>query len=221
MRLLDLYCGAGGAAMGYHQAGFDQIIGVDLKPQKNYPFDFIQADALSYLAVHGGDYDFIHASPPCQGYTILGHLALARGVSLAKRYPEIIPDLREALEETDSPYVIENVPRSPLVNPFLLCGVTFGLRVLRHRAFESSQFILAPTHSKHRGTIFDRDYVGVYGTGSFTSKDGKSGWSYRSLQECSEAMGINWMTRREITQAVPPAYTRWIGEQIIRMEDRA
>ena len=136
--------------MGYHWSGFDQIIGVDLKPQKNYPFDFIQADALSYLAIHGGDYDFIHASPSCQGYTILGNLALARGISLAKRYPEIIPDLRKVLEETGRPYVIENVPQCPLKNPFILCGVTFGLRVLRHRAFESSQFILAPTHSKHR-----------------------------------------------------------------------
>lgn len=135
-RLLDLFCGAGGAAMGYHRAGFE-VVGVDLKPQKHYPFEFHQADALEFLAEHGREFDVIHASPPCQAHTSLKNLH-------DKDYPELIEPTRRLLEKTGLPYIIENVVGAPLRNPILLCGSSFGLRVRRHRLFESNWFLIAP-----------------------------------------------------------------------------
>ena len=211
-RLLDLFCGAGGASMGYHQAGFE-VVGVDIRPQPRYPFEFVQADALEYVAAHGHEFDVIHASPPCQAYTRLRRLVEGK-IGRKRDYPDLVAPTREALRATGKIYVIENVGGAPLQDPIMLCGEMFGLRVFRHRYFEVSVFLLAPPHPRHpRGstTMAYRSrssfangatHIGVYGN-AFDVEDGRV------------AMGIDWMTRRELSQAIPPAYTRWIGEQIL------
>ena len=211
-RLLDLYCGAGGAAMGYHQAGF-AVVGVDIRPQPRYPFAFVQADALEYVAAHGHEFDVIHASPPCQAYTRLRRLVEGK-TGRRKDYPDLVAPTREALRATGKIYVIENVAGAPLQNPIMLCGEMFGLRVFRHRYFEVNVFLLAPPHPRHprgsttnayRGRSSFADgatHIGVYGD-AYILADGKA------------AMGIDWMVRRELSQAIPPAYTRWLGEQLI------
>ena len=129
MRLLDLFCGAGGAAMGYYRAGFENIVGIDNKPQPNYPFEFIQVDALEYLVEHGSEYDIIHASPPCQAFS----WAAARW---DKEYPDLISATRDLLLRTGKQYIIENVITAPIEKSLLLCGTMFGLGVIRHRHFE-------------------------------------------------------------------------------------
>jgi DNA (cytosine-5)-methyltransferase 1 len=156
-RLLDLFCGAGGAGMGYHRAGFD-VVGVDIASQKNYPFEFIQGDALAYCAEHGHEFDAIHASPPCQAHSAMKTMYNAR------EHLDLVPQTREALRATGKPYVIENVPGAPLITPFILCGTMFDLgwedaELRRHRLFESSTFMLTPScaHGRRRST------VGVYG----------------------------------------------------------
>ena len=208
MRLLDLYCGAGGAAMGYHRAGFDEIVGVDINPQPNYPFEFVQVDALEYPTE---GFDVIHASPPCQ--------AFSQARDKGKEYPDLIKETRHRLTRSAGFYVIENVPNAPLKRQLMLCGTMFGLDVKRHRHFECSTLILAPqcNHSgekrfptldwKRHGTL--SRFVGVYGSTQF-----KGDFDLRC-----KAMGIDWMTNAEITQAIPPAYTEYIGKQLInRME---
>jgi DNA (cytosine-5)-methyltransferase 1 len=211
-RLLDLFCGAGGAAMGYHRAGFE-VVGVDLKPQPNYPFEFIQDDALLILSrltegrdIAGGGYvlgnfDAIHASPPCQAHSTLGSLWRDR------EHPDLVPQTRELLCATGLPYVIENVVGAPLHDPFLLCGSMFGLcangrQLRRHRIFESNVFVMRPV-CQHRGQP-----VGVYGHGG----GGSMTRGYKgTAQEYREAMGIDWATRAEIAQAIPPAYCEHVG----------
>ncbi|GIW60772.1 MAG: hypothetical protein KatS3mg087_1838 [Patescibacteria group bacterium] len=148
-KLLDLFCGAGGAGMGYHLAGFD-VTGVDIKPQPSYPFRFVQADAFEFLEEFGHEYDVIHASPPCQAHTPVRNIN--KNLYNRDRYPDLIEQTRSALRETGKIYVIENVVGAPLVNPILLCGEMFGLRVFRHRLFEVNRFILAPPHPKHSRT---------------------------------------------------------------------
>jgi DNA (cytosine-5)-methyltransferase 1 len=212
MKLLDLFCGAGGASMGYHLAGFE-VSGVDIQPQPRYPFTFHQADALEYLAAHGKEFDVIHASPPCQGYTSLKHLpALAGNV-----YPMLIDETRDLLKRTGNTYIIENVPGATLDNPIELEGRMFGLRVLRRRLFESSIFLLAPElpilrRRKYVADIseFDRGqygFVGVYG-------------QKFAVSAARSAMGIDWMTRAELAQAIPPAYTQFIGRELLRILSR-
>ena len=147
MRLLYLFCGAGGAGMGYHRAGFE-VTGVDIAPQPRYPFKFIQSDALEYLAAHGAEYDVIHASPPCQGYSRLRHLPWLKD----RVYPMLIDKTRELLDKTGKPWIIENVEDSPLVG-ITLCGLMFGLNVYRHRKFEMSTFMLQPPHQPHQVVI--------------------------------------------------------------------
>ena len=157
--LLDLFCGAGGAAEGYHRAGFGKIVGVDTAPQKHYPFEFVQGDALEYLAEHGHEYDFIHGSPPCQGYSILHNLPWLRD----REYPLLILPLVEMLEGLGKPYCIENVMGAKAGNKTLvkrglemhglragfLCGTMFGLPFYRHRLFATNFLWLAPSHPKH------------------------------------------------------------------------
>lgn len=202
--LLDLFCGAGGAAFGYHFAGFD-VLGVDNRPQPNYPYEFVQADALDYLAQHGSRFDAVHASPPCQGYSKLA----AMHPEKRNDYPRLIVPVRKLLLGAGSPYVIENVEGSPLTAPLLLCGSMFRLGVARgylrrHRLFECNFPVVQP-RCKHVGNA-----VGVYGHGGHA---GKHRMLYRA--EASVAMGIDWMTRDELTQAIPPAYTVWIGTQLL------
>lgn len=208
LRLLDLFCGAGGCAKGYQRAGF-YVVGVDIKPQPHYCGDeFYQGDALEYLAAHVTEFDAIHASPPCQA-----HCALSCNLG----HVDLIPATREALR--DAPvWVIENVERAPLVNPIRLCGSSFGLLVQRHRLFESSVPLVSKPcdHSWWSPRFFQNDYsrkghlanvVAVYGSSRF-----KGDYELR----CA-AMGISWMDIEELAQAIPPAYTEWIGKQLIRV----
>ena len=205
--LLDLFCGAGGAAMGYHRAGFE-VVGVDIKPQKHYPFEFHQADALVY-PLEG--FDAIHASPPCQHYS----LATRAHPGLRDKYPDLVAVIRGKLGGTNKPFVIENVPQAPLLNPLMLCGTMFGLRVKRHRLFECRPPIYFPSASCSCGNA--KTKVGYHVQPSFAR--GARLLTVAGDNYCAEdgriAMGIDWMTRKELSQAIPPAYTEFIGKQLL------
>lgn len=201
-KLLDLYCGAGGAAMGYHRAGFKDIMGVDNRPQPRYPFKFVQADALEYLAAHGQEYDAIHASPPCQW----GIWAAARWRNSGREYPDLVEATRRLLQ--GSLYIIEQPNRNALVNPKRLCGSSFGLRVIRHRFFETSFPVPILACKGCRNAIKEGRAYTVAGHGG-------NSHGYR-LPDLWAAMGIDWMTRNELTQAIPPAYTEFIGKSLMK-----
>jgi DNA (cytosine-5)-methyltransferase 1 len=223
-RLLDLFCGAGGAAMGYHRAGFD-VTGVDIKPQKHYPFPFILGDALEYVQEYGKEYDAIHASPPCQAYCDL------RKMWNSREHPDLVGPTREALSSTGKPYIIENVPGAPLRASVMLCGTMFGLgcdgaELWRHRYFETTFNLplTQPCQHYQGGKVIGvygghgrdrRRVVGVYGSsGGSSTRDGTQQFS---TAERREAMGIDWMTGAELSQAIPPAYTEWIGKQLLKV----
>ncbi len=212
MRLLDLFCGAGGAAKGYADAGFE-VVGVDIKPQPNYPFRFIRSEALRYLADPPWTFDAIHASPPCQAYTharVLGH----RGRS---DHPELIEETRRLLRDTGLPYVIENVKGAPLENPVMLCGSAFGLDVERHRLFETNFPLMAPgcVHGQQAPNRFP-------GTPRHDGSRPLSRIVNPMSKDCSHedfarAMGIDWMPKagfrptNELREAIPPRFTEHIG----------
>lgn len=208
-RLLDLFCGAGGAGMGYHRAGFD-VVGVDLSPQKHYPFEFHQADALTYPL---DGFDAIHASPPCQRYSV------ANNIHQRTDHPDLVGPVRDRLLPLSVPWVIENVPGAPLRNPFTLCGLSFGLGVKRHRLFESNVFLMVPPCGSHAG-----DWLLVFGhtvlTRGKVSGKAKGGGNTIRRQHVGtdrgrEAMGIDWMNRDELSEAIPPAYTEFIGSALL------
>ena len=205
-KALDLFCCAGGAAMGLYRAGFD-VVGVDISPQKNYPFEFHQADALTF-PLQG--FDFIWASPPCQSYS-----DLARRNGNADAWPRLIEPIRERLEAASVPYVIENVDgaQAYMRNPFFLCGTMFpGLRVLRHRWFEANFPILTPPHGKHpRCHTFDKRKSQFGKTDEWVDFVQVTGGGNSTLAAASDAMGIDWMTKNEINEAIPPAYSEYIG----------
>jgi DNA (cytosine-5)-methyltransferase 1 len=203
-RLLDLFCGAGGAAMGYHRAGFD-VTGVDIRPQPRYPFAFVQADALDYCREHGRAFDVIHASPPCQAYSPL------RALNPGIEYPDLLPITRATLCSSGVPWVIENVMSAPL-GGVVLCGGMFGLRTYRHRRFESSAFLWRPDHPRHRVRTSTRTRRSDWDAGLHVSVTGDVG-VYVGLQ----ALGIDWMTGAELSQAVPPAYTEYLGRQLLHV----
>lgn len=214
-RLLDLFSGAGGCAKGYQLAGF-YVVGVDIKPMPRYCGDeFVQGDAMEYLREHGAKFDAIHASPPCQGYS------RSRNNGCHKDAPRLIDETRELLISSHRPYVIENVEgatmdNAPLYGAFVItiCGAYFGLGcsgfdLSRHRLFETN-FPIAPLPCVHR-----RGHtVGVYGNGT-------NSWHRKKFGRCitqkekKQAMGIDWMNPRELTQAIPPAYTEFIGRKLI------
>lgn len=243
-RLLDLFCGAGGASMGYQRAGWE-VFGVDLNPMPHYPLPFKQGDALAVLRRllaggsehfewrHSGGYfghllglqhfDAIHASPPCQAYSVTKY-------SHTIEYPELIEPVRVLLIETGLPYVIENVVGAPLTHPITLCGSMFDLtahdpatdltlELRRHRLFESNVAISAPSGCRHVHQV-----GGVYGGGSSTrSKDradwpkgkpGRGGYTPHAAVRY-ELMGIDWMNRDELSESIPPAYTEHIGAQLL------
>jgi DNA (cytosine-5)-methyltransferase 1 len=275
--LLDLFCCQGGAAMGYHRAGF-RVVGVDIKPQPRYPFEFVQADALDFLEKHGRSFDAIHASPPCQAFSTL------KGMPNAKEHPNLIPQTRELLIATGKPYVIENVPKAPLVDAVLLCGTMFGLRtscgaeLRRHRLFETNWLLMCGLTCRHGATVctvtghtamnhsarWERRVISVYGgkardraVGQSVERvsldersgprticvTGKTAWAGKlrprtitvtgstpqqnvvrnekretfSVQAAREAMGIDWMGMKGLSQAIPPAYTEFIGRQLINV----
>jgi hypothetical protein len=210
-RLLDLFCGAGGAARGYQMAGF-HVTGVDIKPQPRYAGDrFILGDALEYVAAHGHEYDAIHASPPCQSYSQMSHFTDGQ-------YPRLIAPIREVLISIGRPYVIENVGGAAreLNAPIILCGHTFGLKTYRHRYFEVSPWMLAPSHVKHPEVCprSGRGKSEIYGFISVTGNGGAPNLGMPYLEYVSLAMGIGWMNREEISESIPPAYTRYIGQQL-------
>ena len=213
MKLLDLFCGAGGAAVGYYRAGFTEIVGVDNRPQKHYPFTFVLADALEYVAEHGQEFDAIHASPPCQGW-VRGLAAINKMIGRKHTdYPLLIEPTRHALEATGKPYIIENIATAPLRKDVLLCGQAFGLRVFRHRRFESNILLLGPKHERHNGHT-SSDMLGAYHTFENAQYLSVVGHLFRFKDGCI-AMGIDWMNHDELTQAIPPAYTEFVGKQLL------
>lgn len=226
MRLLDLYCCAGGAAMGYHRAGFDEIVGVDIEPQPRYPFTFIQGDALEYVATHGHEYDAIHSSPPCQhASTVAKQVRTMRPGRY--EHPNLIPQTRELLIASGLPYVIENVMGAELINPVELCGSWFGLDIRRHRLFEVNfpAFSTPCSHywQKPRFISLDKrrkrpaSVVPVHGWNQLSTVVGVHGHlNYHGEKKLREdAMGIDWMNPHELTQAVPPAYSEYIGKYLM------
>jgi DNA (cytosine-5)-methyltransferase 1 len=225
---LDLFCGAGGAAVGYHQAGFSEIVGVDIEPQPNYPFQFVQMDVNDMLIWNWFQYDLIHASPPCQAYSVL------RRANPQAENVDLVAPTRGLLEGSGKPWVIENVPGAPLDYSVTLCGSMFGLGAMsgdgekaehayrqlrRHRLFETSFALLQPSCA-HRG-----EAIGVYGggpTGRYTFENGarkdrygRRGGYQGTIAEKRLAMGMEWVNGSEINQAIPPAYSKFIGEQFL------
>lgn len=213
-RLLDLFCGAGGAAMGYHRAGFE-VVGVDIKPQPNYPFEFIQADVFDFLndasdpdlcPGHEGrpclnEFDVIHASPPCQRYSKIAPDRV--------RYPDLYEPIRTRLSFLTTPWVIENVIGAPYASGFVLCGSMFNLPVRRHRNFETSWLHLMGLRCDHANQ--GRAITITGHGGGVESKHSKKG----IRAEWPEYMGMLWATPKECTQAIPPAYTEYIGRELL------
>ena len=206
MKLLDLYCGGGGAGYGYRLAGFT-VMGVDIEAQPKYRGEFVQSDAIAYLMDNFRDYDVIHASPPCQAYSLASMQHRANG----KKYPDLIEKTREALIFTGKPYVIENVPRSPLLNPIELCGAMFGMKTYRHRLFESNMDIQAPFHPKHvaKNTKMGRrpkdgEYIQYVG-------------HFSGVEVVQKMTGLNWLGQYELAQSIPPQYTKCIGDQLMKI----
>ena len=220
-RLLDGCSKAGGAGRGYQMAGF-YVVGVDIEPQPHSAADeFIQADILEYLEAHGHEYDFIHVSPPCEKFTSMMDIRVD-SEQRRDNHVDLITPCREILQRLGKPYVIENVVRArPLMrNPLLLCGSMFDLRVIRHRLFESSMPLVAPSpcYCTEKGSVQDGYYVPVYGNGGAMMRDDGKGrrLGSRKVEDWRTAMGIDWMTKEEIRKAIPPAYTAWIGAQLLQ-----
>lgn len=213
-RLLDLYCGAGGAAVGYHRAGFD-VVGVDIRPQPRYPFEFHRADALMLMddLLDGwptsgfaagytlGEFAAIHASPPCKRFTKLAALH-------SPRHRDLLTPTRERLIRSGLPWAIENVPGAPMRPDIVLCGEMFNLGVRRHRWFETSPIL----YSLIPPCCHSERVVSVHGMpGGTSQRDGPM----PHLEDWKRAMGIDWMSARELAQAIPPGYTQFIGEQLL------
>ena len=205
--LLDLFCGAGGCSVGYSRAGFE-VVGVDIAPQKHYPFEFHQADALEYCAEHGREFDVIHASPPCQAYS------RARAVH-KKEHPKLIPATRDALISTGRIYVIENVEGAPLHACLMLCGTMFSLKTRRHRWFESNVDLGFPPYScscqnqTGIGKLFN-----LHNTMQRNIFMDRNGYT-STANALRDSLEVPWMNMDEAQEAIPPAYTEWIGKQLI------
>ena len=215
MRLLDLFCCAGGAAVGYERAGFE-VVGVDIAPQPNYPFEFIQADVMSLPARMFVDFDAIHASPPCQSYS-----DLAKRNGNADSYPRLVEPVRRMLELSGLPWVIENVEGAPLIDPVVLCGTMFPtLRVIRHRLFEANFHIPQPHHVPHlahpRVHTLDKRKSHYGKTCEWTDFVQVTGGGNCSVAAARDAMGIDWMNKKEINESIPPAYTEYVGRWMMR-----
>jgi DNA (cytosine-5)-methyltransferase 1 len=207
MKLLDLFCGAGGASMGYFNAGFD-VVGIDNKAHKDYPFVMVVADVMDLTPDYLQQFDLIHASPPCQPFTSLMKLAHAQGKQTNK--PDLLEPTRRLLRSSGVNYIIENVPGAPLINPVQLCGSSFNLKVRRHRLFES--------YLKFKGSECDHKAqgrpIGVYG--SMKDEIPNGGKTAINVDEARNAMGINWaMKWGDLVEAIPPIYTEYLGKQAL------
>ena len=218
MRLLDLFCGAGGAAMGYRRAGFDQIVGVDIRPQPRFPFEFVERDALEYLADHWQEFDAVHTSPPCQVFVNMAKMK--RRNPRKQKHPDLLTPTIAALQGIDIPWVIENVMSAPMPCNLILCGSHFDLRVRRHRKFATS-FWIPQLRCLHEEQEAEGPIVGVYGSGGKTlrgptRRDAYASRRYRNRAQANHAMGgLDWMIVREMVQAVPPAYAEYIGRYML------
>jgi len=208
MRLLDLYCAAGGAAMGYHRAGFDEVVGVDLNPQPHYPFEFIQADCLALDADFMAGFDAIHASPPCQKHT-KKTATWGRKRTHWIEHLDLIPETRALLVASGKPYIIENVVGAPLRADVTLCGTMFDLRIIKHRQFEANFPLVAPSAAC--------DHAGVYNPWQGAG---------RSAEKFRAAQGTPWIPMAggagrkqgvtgDLYNAIPPAYTEFLGRQLL------
>jgi len=215
-KALDLFCGAGGASMGLHRAGFD-VTGVDINSQPRYPFKFEQGDALAYMMAEVLIHptrpipDFIWASPPCQKYTVAQNAA-----KNADAHPDLIPAVRKFLIASGIPFVIENVVGAPLNNPVMLCGLSFDTKVRRHRLFECSFGVLTPP-CQCKG----QDYFVIFGRECRNRRHGQPAGRKNKIAVGRAAMGIDWMTRGELSESIPPAYSEFIGRQAIEYLRRA
>lgn len=220
MLLLDLFSGAGGAAKGYADAGFD-VVGVDIAEMKHFPFTFIQADALDIMdgllnraRVQGyrlSDFSAIHASPPCQAWSAMSNCR----PGLADEYPRLIKLVRDQLIESGLPYVIENVPGSPLLEPIELCGQMFGRELYRHRLFETSFPVDVPEHPEH---VMPASKAGHWRPGTVMSVAGH----FAPVAHAREIMQIDWMNREEMAESIPPYYTSYLAKYLIAdIEGRA
>lgn len=190
--------------MGLHRAGFE-VTGWDIKPQPRYPFKFIQGNALD---ADLSGFDFVWASPPCQAYT----MATMSQRNAGKTYPDLMAPTRQKLIESGLPYVIENTPGAPMRVDLVLCGSMFGLRVIRHRWFELSM----PLFIMVNPCQHPENALSVVGNGTTTWARAKNGGKCHTIHECREAMGIDWMIRKELSQAIPPAYSRFIGDHVMQ-----
>lgn len=211
-KLLDLFCCQGGASRGYVNAGFD-VVGVDIEPQPRYPYEFVQADALEFLAEHGHEFDAIHASPPCQAHTRAQKIQNNDHEDFIARTRLMLYGLNfhrtVNLDLPLAPWVIENVPGSPLLDPIELCGSMFGLETYRHRLFESNRTITPPQHPAHVARTtkmgrypIDGEYMHIVG-------------NFSGVDRGREVMGMPWANREGLREAIPPAYTEHIGRQLI------
>lgn len=205
MRLLDLFCGAGGASQGYADAGFE-VVGVDVKHGKRYPFEYLRQDVMELDIDFLKSFDVIHASPPCQLFSSTKHLRNAQGKGSSKL--DLVEPVREMLLASGRPYVIENVLGAPLIDAVTVCGSFFGLKVRRHRLFESNvKLVGTDCRHKEQGRP-----VGIYG--SMRDEIPSGGKTAETMDQAKQAMGIDWMLWGELVEAIPPAYSKFIGEQV-------
>lgn len=226
LRLLDLFSCAGGAAMGYHRAGFE-VVGVDINPQPRYPFEHHVADALEFLAEHGHEFDAVHASPPCQAYTVAGHLP-----TNAVEHPDLLAPTRDALDALGKPYIIENVPGAPMRDFVTLCGSEFNLlapdidgefvQLRRHRQFESNVWLMGAGGCQHRTGMVTASVFG-HGGGMHWQRrnDPTRSKGYIPHNKVAAALlGVDWMNKREMSECIPPAYTEYLGRQLLKQLGR-
>jgi len=225
-RILDLFCCEGGAALGYHSAGFE-VVGVDLNPRfrKRYPFEFRSGDALEFVRNYGDEFDAIHASPPCQAYSITKH-------SHHKKHPQLIEPTRKALQDSGKPYIIENVVGAPLVDPVLLCwGMFFEagsvldddgtpLRMERHRLFETNWGLHQPDHPAHDRSVWVGGSYGGTSRSKYEAKHIRKGGYVPSKAVQEKLLGVHHMTLHGLHQSVPPAYTQFVGGELVKHLER-
>ncbi|HEU04035.1 MAG TPA: DNA cytosine methyltransferase [Nitrosopumilus sp.] len=224
MKLLDLFCGAGGASVGLKNAGFNEIIGIDINPMPEYPFKLNQIDALNTSIKEMEKADLIWASPPCQAYS---HGTI-KWRKKGKEYPDLIRETRRLLQATQKPFVIENVIGAPLRKDLMLCGEMFRLKIIRHRIFECHGF--KPNqipHKKHKNAVWNGTAIGVWGGGKpgcFGNKEKRAYYNTivkqnknNELKEWQNAMEIGWVNNKKtLSQCVPPKYAEYIGKEFLK-----